>query len=76
MGKKIDGAGDSFGAGFGDVAPVASVMLRGMADIPALNAVWCPRSAHLRSLMDEYLCAWRGHWCFIEVEGTIHMGFG
>ena len=26
--------------------------------------------------MDKYLCAGRGHRCFVEVEGTIHMGFG
>ena len=76
MGEKFDGARDPFGAGLGDVASIAAVMFGGMANIPALNTAWCPRSAHLWRFVDEYLCSWRGHRCFIEVKGTIHMGFG
>ena len=76
MWKKLDGAGDAFGAGLGDVTPIAAVMFGGMSNIPALNAVWCPRSPNLGGFMNEDFGAGRCHGCLVEVEGTIHMGFG
>ena len=76
MGEKFDGAGDAFGAGLGVVTPIAAVMFGGMSNIPALNAVWCPRSPNLGGFMNEdFGAGWR-HGCPVEVEGTIHMGFG
>ena len=76
MGEKFDGAGYPLGAGCGDVTPVAAVMFGGMSNIPALNAVWCPRSPNLGSFMNEDFGAGRCHGGLVEVEGTIHMGFG
>ena len=75
-GTKFDIARDPFGAGLGDVTPISLVMFGGMVDIPALNTMWCPRSLHLQSFMNEHLCSWRGHQCFIVVKCPIHMGFG
>ena len=76
MGEKFDGAGYPFGAGCGDVTPVAAVMFGGMAYVLSFNTVRCPRPAYLRGFVDKYLCARWSQRCPIEVEGTIHMGFG
>jgi len=51
-------------------------MFGGMSNIPALNAVWCPRSPNLRDFMNEDSGAGWCHGGLVEVEGTVHMGFG
>jgi hypothetical protein len=49
--KKFDGTTDSCFVGTNDMDGVASVVLRGVANIPALDAVWRPGASLVGSFV-------------------------
>ena len=74
--EKLYCACNAFCACFRDVDSEATVVVRGMADVPAIDGMrgkggsigWC--------LVYEYFSAGRRHWCFVIVEGAIELGLG
>ena len=72
--KKIDGLGDAFGGRGRYVDAVAAIVLRGCANVPAVDAVTDPGAADRRVLMEKDLSA---GWCkgrAIEIIDTVEMG--
>ena len=76
MRKKIYCAGGALSACFGNVAAVASLVVGSVVYIPAINCMGGPGESFVRCFVDEDFCTWRGHGSFVEIEGTIELGFG
>jgi hypothetical protein len=74
--EPLERVGSSFGTGFPDPDSVASVQIRGGADVPAINSVGRPRCTYVRCLMHEDSDA---RWCnggAVEVEGAVDLDPG
>ena len=74
--EKFDGVRNSRGSSAGDVYFVAPIVVRGVADIPAVNTMRCPRASDAGLFVDDYFCSEWGQGCSIKVEGAIEEGLG
>ena len=53
MPKEVDRLGKTFGAGFGNIYPIAAVMLRCAAEVPAVHSMYRPRASFVGRFVDE-----------------------
>ena len=74
MREPFHSVGDSFSLGGPNQCSVTAVVLHGWANVPGIQAMWGPRASVGGFLMDNKACAWRSHWCGIEVKGSIKLG--
>jgi hypothetical protein len=73
MWKQIDSLGDALGSSCGDVDAVAPIMLRGSANVPAVDSMWIPGALVGRSFVDKYFDARRRKRGAIVAENTIEL---
>jgi hypothetical protein len=55
---------------------VASVMLGGWANVPAINTVWSHVVAFVSCDVDDNAGAGRGERASVEIEGAVEAGVG
>ena len=60
MWKPVDSECVADAAGTWNVALVATVVLFGRANVPAVDAMWCHVGSLVRRDVDDYSGAWRG----------------
>lgn len=74
--EELDSATNAFGMCLCDKNAIAAIVLWGMANIPSVNAVGCPRFALAGSLMEDDFCAeWR-HGRSVKIKGAVEMCVG
>ena len=71
--KKFDSLGDALGSSCGDVDTVAPIMLRGSANVPAVNTMWIPGAPVGRCFVDKDFDARRCKRGAIVVESSIEL---
>ena len=74
MRKKVDGFGDTGAVGGGVDDQVASVMVQGRANVPALFAVRVPGGAVAGWFEDNNFATRRCEGCTIEIERAEKLG--
>jgi hypothetical protein len=74
--EPLECVGSSFGSGFPDPDSVASVRIRGGADVPAIDSVGSPRGTYVRCLMHEDSDARWSDGGAVEVESAVDLGPG
>ena len=62
--------------GAGHMYGVTAVVVRGIAHVPAVDAMWCPGASLSRGLMENYLGTQRGQGGPVEIEGAVEVFFG
>ncbi len=72
--EPIDGEGVTDAESGWDVTLVASVMLGGWANVPAVNTVWSHVVALVRCDVDDDAGAGRGERALVKVEGAVEAG--
>ena len=75
VGEEFDGHVDSFASGGGDVNSVASVVIAGWADVPAVNPMGRPSTAAATGFEPQYTTTRRGEGGGVEVECAVEVGF-
>ena len=76
MREKFHCACDAFCACFRDVDAETTVVVRSMANVPAIDGMRGKGGSIGWGLVDEYFSAGWRHWCFIIVECTVELGLG
>ena len=74
MGGKFHGFRDAFCPGSWDIDAMASVMVGGSSDVPAVDTMWVPSAPVGRSFVDEDLGAQWGKRGSVVIEGPIELG--
>ena len=69
--KELDCLRNAFGMRGWDIDTIASVVLACWDDVPAINAVWGPRSSLVRGLKDKDLGPWVSKGGGVEIKGPI-----